>query len=125
MCKCITVEDKSKIQCVEMNQTSKNNTYILNHEVTDSCEDLNVDILKKLILNKKIDYCGDIHPNYLDSQKYKIDAGFFIKDESESFFYLFKNTEINGSRCVLFRIEDFFSGRPLTIWEMRNPLLFT
>lgn len=23
-----------------------------------------------------------------------------------------------------FRIEEFFEGRPLTLWEMRNPLIF-
>lgn len=23
-----------------------------------------------------------------------------------------------------FRIEEFFEGRPLTLWEMRNPMIF-
>ena len=24
----------------------------------------------------------------------------------------------------VFRIEEFFEGRPLTLWEMRNPMIF-
>jgi hypothetical protein len=23
-----------------------------------------------------------------------------------------------------FRIEEFFEGRPITLWEMRNPMIF-
>ena len=25
--------------------------------------------------------------------------------------------------CTTFRIESFFEGRPLTIWELRNPVI--
>ena len=28
-------------------------------------------------------------------------------------------------QCETFRIEEFFSGRPLSIWEMRNPVIMS
>ena len=26
---------------------------------------------------------------------------------------------------MTYRIEGFFEGRPITIWEMRNPMIYT
>jgi hypothetical protein len=109
MCKCIntsSIGDQSKIKCVQMDPQSQKNTYVLDHDIDQSCENLNIELVKKIISNKKIDYCGDIHVPFLNSKKYQIDAGFFIKKNSKLLYYIFKNTQINNSDCVLFRIEN-------------------
>ena len=103
MCKCITKNNKTLIECTKLQSKYQGQTYNLTVDINKTCDELNIEVIKKLILNKRLDYCGDIHSDFLNRLKYKIDAGFFYANQ---LFYLFKNTTINGIPKVLFRIES-------------------
>ena len=87
-----------------INNAQNNTHYKVDSNIDQICENINTEIIQKLVLNKKLDYCGDVSEDFLNFKKSKIDAGFYDKNNSK--LYLFKNTTINGNPCVLFNTND-------------------